>query len=40
VRVDHELDDGDVLDFGGGAQAVAVPGAATKLRAASDRLSG
>lgn len=26
VRVDHELDDGDVLDFGGGALAVAVPG--------------
>lgn len=26
VRVDRELDDGDVLDFGGRAQAVAVPG--------------
>ncbi|MUN37967.1 MBL fold metallo-hydrolase [Actinomadura litoris] len=26
VHVDHELDDGDVLDFGGGAQAVAAPG--------------
>jgi glyoxylase-like metal-dependent hydrolase (beta-lactamase superfamily II) len=26
VRVDHELDDGDVLEFGGRAQAVAVPG--------------
>jgi glyoxylase-like metal-dependent hydrolase (beta-lactamase superfamily II) len=26
VRVDHELDDGDLLDFGGGAQVVAVPG--------------
>jgi glyoxylase-like metal-dependent hydrolase (beta-lactamase superfamily II) len=26
VRVDRELHDGDVLDFGGGAQAVAVPG--------------
>jgi glyoxylase-like metal-dependent hydrolase (beta-lactamase superfamily II) len=25
VRVDHELDDGDVLDFGGGARAVAAP---------------
>jgi glyoxylase-like metal-dependent hydrolase (beta-lactamase superfamily II) len=25
-RVDHEVGDGDVLDFGGGAQAVAVPG--------------
>lgn len=26
VRVDRELEDGDVLDFGGRAQAVAVPG--------------
>jgi glyoxylase-like metal-dependent hydrolase (beta-lactamase superfamily II) len=26
VRVDHELDDGDVIDFGGGARTVAVPG--------------
>ncbi|PRX99824.1 MBL fold metallo-hydrolase [Allonocardiopsis opalescens] len=26
ARVDHEVDDGDVLDFGGGAQVVAVPG--------------
>jgi glyoxylase-like metal-dependent hydrolase (beta-lactamase superfamily II) len=26
VKVDHELDDGDVLDFGGGARAVAAPG--------------
>lgn len=26
ARVDHELDDGDVLDFGGGARIVAVPG--------------
>ncbi|WP_203023688.1 MULTISPECIES: MBL fold metallo-hydrolase [unclassified Frankia] len=26
MRVDRELDDGDVLDFGGRAQAVAVPG--------------
>jgi glyoxylase-like metal-dependent hydrolase (beta-lactamase superfamily II) len=26
VRVDRELDDGDVLDFGRGGQAVAVPG--------------
>lgn len=26
VRVDRELDDGDVLDFGGGAHAVAAPG--------------
>jgi hypothetical protein len=26
VHVDHELDDGDVLDFGSGARAVAVPG--------------
>jgi glyoxylase-like metal-dependent hydrolase (beta-lactamase superfamily II) len=26
VRVDRELDDGDVLEFGGRAQAVAVPG--------------
>ena len=26
VRVDRALDDGDLLDFGGGARAVAVPG--------------
>ncbi len=26
VRVDHELEDGDVLEFGGGARVVAVPG--------------
>jgi glyoxylase-like metal-dependent hydrolase (beta-lactamase superfamily II) len=26
VRVDHELHDGDVLDFAGGARAVAAPG--------------
>lgn len=26
VRVDHELDDGDVIDFGGGAVTMAVPG--------------
>jgi glyoxylase-like metal-dependent hydrolase (beta-lactamase superfamily II) len=26
VRVDSELDDGDVIDFGGGARVVAVPG--------------
>ena len=26
VRVDRELDDGDVLDFGGGAVTIAVPG--------------
>jgi glyoxylase-like metal-dependent hydrolase (beta-lactamase superfamily II) len=26
VRVDRELDDGDVLDFGGGARVLAVPG--------------
>ena len=26
VRVDHKLDDGDTLDFGGGARVVAVPG--------------
>ena len=26
ARVDRELDDGDVLDFGGGARIVAVPG--------------
>ncbi|ACY97488.1 MULTISPECIES: MBL fold metallo-hydrolase [Thermomonospora] len=26
VRVDRELDDGDVIDFGGGARVVAVPG--------------
>lgn len=26
VRVDRELDDGDLLDFGGGARVVAVPG--------------
>lgn len=26
VRVDHELEDGDILDFGGGARAVSAPG--------------
>ena len=26
VRVDRELDDGDVLDFGGGARVLAIPG--------------
>jgi glyoxylase-like metal-dependent hydrolase (beta-lactamase superfamily II) len=26
VRVDHELDDGDLIDFGGGARTMAVPG--------------
>jgi glyoxylase-like metal-dependent hydrolase (beta-lactamase superfamily II) len=26
VRVDRELDDGDVIDFGGGAQVIGVPG--------------
>ena len=26
VRVDHEVDDGDVLDFGGGAQVISTPG--------------
>jgi glyoxylase-like metal-dependent hydrolase (beta-lactamase superfamily II) len=26
VRVDRELDDGDVIDFGGGARTVSVPG--------------
>lgn len=26
MRVDHELDHGDLIDFGGGARTVAVPG--------------
>ncbi|WP_214323856.1 MBL fold metallo-hydrolase [Nonomuraea sediminis] len=26
ARVDRELDDGDVLDFGGGAEVIAIPG--------------
>ncbi|HEY2672909.1 MAG TPA: MBL fold metallo-hydrolase, partial [Rugosimonospora sp.] len=26
VRVDREVDDGDVLDFGGGAQVISTPG--------------